>query len=403
MRHARRLHRHPLLRGTSLVALAAVTFAATGAATAYVRLGNNIETHDISSLVRDIPVPEVTETPDPTDPNAGRALNYLVMGSDSREGEDVVAADQVAGMRSDTTIVLHISADRNRMDLVSIPRDSRVQIPSCNYFDGTSSRSQSGRFNAAFSIGAAHDDVAEAAACTVNTVQSLTGIPLDGWVVADFAGFRDMVDALGGVEMCIPTEIYSEKASLHLQPGVQRLDGTTALSFARARTGTGLGNGSDIGRLGRQQQLLGSIAREVIAKNLLTNTAALYRFLTAATQSLKADPDTGNIGNLAGLAWSLRNIPPANITFMTIPIAANPDDPNEVVWTSDAAQIWANLATDVPMVPAAPTAPTTPTDTPTDGTAPTTPTTPAVPVEPAVIPTPGLDPFTPADIPAICG
>src|SRR5665647_2703366 len=145
------------------------------------------------------------------------------MGSDSREGEDVVEADQVEGMRSDTTIVLHISADRNRMDLVSIPRDSRVQIPSCNYFDGTSSRSQSGRFNAAFSIGAAHDDVAEAAACTVNTVQSLTGIPLDGWVVVDFAGFRAMVDALGGVEMCIPTEIYSLKASLHLQPGVQRL------------------------------------------------------------------------------------------------------------------------------------------------------------------------------------
>ena len=394
MRHARRLRRHPLLRSTALVLLAGVSFGATGLATAYVRLGNNIETPDISSLVHALPAREVTETPDPTDPNTGRALNLLVIGSDVRNGENASIGGVEEGMRSDTTIVAHIAADRSRIDLVSIPRDSRVQIPSCLYFDGTSSRTQSARFNAAFSIGAANQDVGEAAACTVNTVQALTGIPIDGWLVMDFAGFRNMVDALGGVEMCIPNEMYSAKAGLNLMAGVQHLNGTQTLAYARARTGTGLGNGSDINRVGRQQQLLGSIAREVFAKNLLTDTAGLYRFLSAATQSLTADPDTGNIGNLTGLAWSLRNISPGNITFMTIPIATNPDDHDEVIWTSEAAPIWANLAADLPMVP---TAPTTPTDTTTDGTTPTT------PVEPAVTPTPGVDPFTAADIPAICG
>ena len=396
MRHARRLRRHPLLRGTSLVALAVVTFAATGAATAYVRLGNNIDTYDTSSLIHQPPTLVVEEKPDPSDPNAGRALNLVVIGSDVRSGENALIGGEVEGMRSDSTIVVHISADRSRMDLVSIPRDSRVQIPSCLYYDGTSSRTQSARFNAAFSIGAANQDIGEAAACTVNTVQSLTGVPIDGWVVVDFAGFRNMVDALGGVEMCIPNDMDSDKAALHITAGVQRLDGPTALAFARARTGTGLGNGSDIMRLGRQQQLLGSIAQEVFAKNLLTDSPALYRFLTSALQSLAADTNTGTLSNLAGLAWSLRSIPPGNITFMTIPIATNPDDPNEVVWTSEADQIWANLAADVPMVPAA-TPPATPTDTPADGTTPTT------PAAPAVTPTPGVDPFTPADIPAICG
>ena len=400
MRHANRRRRHPLLRGTALVAVAVLSFAATGAATAYIRLGTNIETHDISALIHEIPVPEVTETPDPEDPNSGRALNLLVLGSDVRDGENALLGGEEEGMRSDTTIIAHISADRTRMELVSIPRDSRVDIPSCLYLDGTSSRPQSARFNSAFSIGAKNNDVGEAAACTINTVQSLTGIPIDGWVVVDFAGFRNMVDALGGVEMCIPNDMDSPKSGLHIVAGVHRLDGYTALAYARARTGEGLGNGSDINRIARQQQLLGAIATEVFAKNLLTDSAGLYRFLTAATESLTADPNTGSISNLTGLAWSLKDISPTNITFMTIPIATNPEDRNEVVWTSAAAQIWSNLANDVPMVE--PTVPVTPTPTATPG-ATTPPVDPTVPVTPTVVPTPGVDPFTPADLPAICG
>lgn len=381
----------------ALTALALVSFGATAAATAWYRLEGNIETHDISALVDEVtppPTGSITTQHDPNDANAGRALNLLVMGSDVRSGENAVLGGDEEGMRSDTTIVVHISADRTRMDLVSIPRDTRVDIPSCNFLDGSTSRAQSARFNAAFSIGARNDDVGEAAACTIQTVQSLTGITIDGWVVVDFAGFRNMVDAIGGVDICIPNDMSSEKSNLYVTAGLQHFDGYTALAFARARTGEGLGNGSDINRLGRQQQLLGAIAHEVFEKNMLTDIDELYRFLTAATQSLTADPKTGNIRSLAGLAWSLQSIPPQNITFMTAPHAANPEDRNEVVFTSAAAPIWQAFINDTPMVPQTPAAPVDPNATPGAET-PAAPTTPA--------PTPGVDPFTPADLPAVCG
>lgn len=391
-----------MLRGTALVAVAALSFVGTTAATAYVRLSNSIDTHDTSDLIDDLTA--LGDDADPEDPNAGRARNLLIIGSDDRSGENAAIGGANDGMRSDTTIVAHISADRDRVDLVSIPRDSRVQIPSCTFYDGSTSQAQSALFNAAFAIGARNDDIGEAVACTANTVQSLTGIPIDGWVVVDFAGFRNMVDALGGVEMCVPNEMHSAEAGLDVLPGLQRFDGATALAWARARKGIGLGDGSDLGRLGRQQQLMGAIAQEAFAKNLLTDSAELYRFLNSTLQSITADRETGNLRNLTGLALSLQAIPPGNITFMTIPVTGNPDNLNEVIWTSAADDIWAAIANDVPMVaPTTPVEPTAPTDgsTPTDDAAPTDePTTPTESVTP---PTPGVDPFTAADLPAICG
>lgn len=393
-RHARKPLRHPLLRTLALVLVAAVSFGVTGAATGYVRLENNIETFDVSHLTGAPPVREEPEEPvDPTDPNAGRALNYLVMGSDVRDGENAQIGGEVEGMRSDTTIIMHISAARDRVELISIPRDSHVAIPECSFNDGSTSRAREERFNAAFSIGARNDDIGEAAACTIRTVQSLTGVPIDGWVVVDFAGFRNMVDALGGVSMCIPEDMSSELANLYItgSPEFQTLDGTTALALARARTGQGLGNGSDINRIGRQQQLLGAIAKEVFGRNILTDSAALYRFLTATTQSLKTDPETGNIPNLVGLAFSLRNVPSGNIVFMTVPHATYQADRNQVIWTSEVDQIWANLLADTPIVPPpAPTPETTP-----GAPAPETPAT-----EPPQI---GVDPFSPDDLPQVCG
>ena len=404
IRHARRLRRHPLRRAAALTALAVASFGVTAGATAYVRLENNIETRDVTDLITTVPPrPDVQTEHRPSDPYAGRALNFLVMGSDVRDGVNAEIGGEVEGMRSDTTIVAHVAADRSRVELVSIPRDTRVDIPECGYLDGTSSRAHSARFNDAFATGALNGDVGEAAACTINTVQAITGIPIDGWVVVDFAGFRNMVDALGGVDMCIPNDMSSEKAGLYLTAGMQHLDGSTALAFARARTGEGLGNGSDINRLGRQQELMSAIAQGVFAKNLLTDVDQLYRFLDAATESLTADPNTGRLRTLAGLAWSLQDVPLNRIVFLTAPHRTNPADRNEVIFSADAEQVWANLRADLPLVPeAAPTAPTDPTD-PTD---PAAPADPAAPVDPPVTtepPTPGVDPITAADRPTVCG
>ncbi|HWS57549.1 MAG TPA: LCP family protein [Actinotalea sp.] len=396
VRHARRLRRHPLARIAALVVVAALAFGVTGVATAYVRLDNNIETADVTALLgEDRPVK--VEPVDPTDPNAGRALNVLLMGSDVRDGANATIGGTVEGMRSDTTIVLHISADRQRMELVSIPRDSHVEIPACQRQDGSTSSARDTRFNEAFSIGGQNGVTADAAACTIRTVEALTGVFIDGWIVVDFSGFTAMVDALGGIPICIPNDMDSPKAGLHVTAGQQVLNGTTALAFARARTGTGVGDGSDTNRLGRQQQLLAATANEVLSKNLLTDSTALYRFLTAATSSLTADPQLGSISSLAGLAFSLRSIPSGNITFMTIPFGSYAPDPNQVVWTSDAAAIWANMASDQPIVAPAPVV--EPTVDPTTGAT----VAPVAPAEPTETPQPGVDPFTPDDVTAVCG
>jgi LCP family protein required for cell wall assembly len=343
-----------VLRAVALTAVAVLCFGASGASALYVRLNSNISTIDASDLIQALPEPEVTATgpADPDDPNAGQPVNILLMGSDERDGENEAIGGHVDGMRSDTTIVAHISADRSRVELISIPRDSLVEIPSCTMSDGTTTSPQrSAMFNSAFALGADRGgDIASAAACAVNTVQQNTGIPIHHFVVVDFAGFTKMVDSIGGVPMCVPNDMNAPKAGLVLSAGQQTLDGTQALAFARARTGQGVGDGSDTNRLGRQQELLAGVVREVLGKNMLTDITQLIRFLDSATESLSIDSGFSSITDMAGLAYSLRSTSAGNISFMTIPFATAPSDPNRVVWTSEAEEIWANVAADRPML-----------------------------------------------------
>lgn len=396
MRHARTHGGHSVLRGIALVTTAVLAFGVSGMAAAYSRLQGNIQAEDVTELLGDRPTP----TPDPDDPNAGQAVNILLMGSDVRDGANADIGGKVEGMRSDTTIVLHISADRTRVELVSIPRDSLVDIPSCSRSDGSSSRAQHGQFNAAFSIGAERTGLAsDAAACTIQTVESTTNVFINHYVVIDFAGFISMVDAIGGIPMCIPNDMSSSKAGLELTAGNQVLDGSTALAYARARTGTGLGNGSDTDRLGRQQKLLAATVRTVLSKSLLTDVPQLVQFLNAATSSVTANPELASIPAMTGLAFSLQNVPTSNITFMTIPFATAKSDPNRVEWTAEADQIWANMANDQPLVAAeTPVAAAPPAADP--GTA-----APEVPVAPAPVETKeaGKEAFTPDDVTDSCG
>ncbi|HEY0214757.1 MAG TPA: LCP family protein [Cellulomonas sp.] len=352
VRHGRPHRSHGILKGVALAVVAVLCFGGSGAAALYIKYQGNIESVDVTDLVSALPQPTATGPADPDDPNAGRDVNILLMGSDERDGENEAIGGYVGGMRSDTSIVLHISADRSRVELISIPRDSLVDIPTCTMSDGSTTKAQSNAmFNSAFSIGAdTGGDVASAAACAINTVQQNTGVRIDHFVVVDFAGFIKMVDSIGGVPICIANDMTSPKAGLSLTAGQQVLDGTTALAFARARTGTGVGDGSDTNRLGRQQELLAAVAREVLSKNLLTDITQLIRFLDSATESLSIDSGFSSITDMAGLAYSLRNTSIDNISFMTIPFETAPSDPNRVVWTDEAATIWANVAADTPML-----------------------------------------------------
>jgi LCP family protein required for cell wall assembly len=402
-RHSRTARTHHALRGVALVVTAVLAFGIAGAASAYSRLQGNIKSADVTKLLGDRP----TQAPvNPNDPNAGKAVNILLIGSDVRSGDNGTIGGVVSGMRSDTTIVLHISADRSRIEAVSIPRDSLVKIPACQRSNGTSSQAQTGMFNAAFSIGSESGQVSDAAACTQKTVEQTTGVFINHYVVIDFAGFITMINALGGVSMCVPNNMDSPDAELKLSAGFQTLDGPTALAYARARKGAGLGDGSDTGRIVRQQKLLAATVKEVRSKNLLTDVPELVRFLNAATSSITADPDLASIPSMSGLAFSVKDT--RDIHFMTIPFGPAPSDPNRVVWTKAADPIWANIAKDVPMLstgtPAAgattaPSATTPPAAT--TSTAPTTAAAPTVPAPAATTQTDGT--ITPDDAtPAAC-
>ncbi len=340
IRHARRKRRHTALGRAGITGLALVLFVGTGGALAYSEMQGNINRQDISSLLgNDRPSPAA-----PDDALEGRWLNILILGSDSRAGENDDGSG-VGGMRSDTAMIAHISADRSRVELVSIPRDTLVDIPSCTLPNGTQTRPQSqAMFNSAFSMGGQSGDVGAAAACTIKTVEQLTGVFIDDFVVVDFAGFINMVDALGGVPMDVPEPINDPQADLHLQAGYQVLNGHDALGFARVRKS--VGDGSDISRIGRQQELVAAIAREALGKNLLTDLPALYKFLDATTSTLTTGQTVGEIPTLAGLANSLRGLDAAGIAFATMPFDWAGA---RVVPADEADAMWEALRTDAPI------------------------------------------------------
>src|SRR5690606_29261290 len=345
-RHARSLRRHDLRRRLLTGLLGVVIFLVSSLGFAYAGLQGNIGRHDIDDLVgTDRPTRAGQNSDDPPeDPQAGEPLNILVMGSDERT-EDEAAQEGVEGMRSDTTMIAHVSADRSRVEVVSIPRDTIVEIPSCTLPDGTETAPQyQARFNSAFATGGSIGDPATAAAFTIKTVEQMTGVFIDDFVVVDFAGFENVVDALDGVPMYIPEAVDDPRAHLQLEQGCQVLGGEEALGYARARYS--LGDGSDISRIERQQKLVAAIAREALSVQLLTNVPRLYRVLDASTSTLTTAEWLGELPPMAGLAASLRGIRPSEIRFATMPFVPQGAT---VSPAPEAEQMWENLHNDRPI------------------------------------------------------
>ncbi|MFD6134705.1 LCP family protein [Isoptericola sp. NPDC060257] len=347
--HARALRRHTVARTLGMGLTAVLAFVAVGGATAAVKLTGNITAVDSDKLLgADRP-----EKVMPEDPNADMPLNIVLMGSDSRGGDNAdIVGDGTQGARSDTTMIMHISSDRSRVEMLSIPRDTTIDIPSCPTSSGgqTSPVSRS-KFNGAFAQGVlTGGDVESGALCAQKTIETITDVQMDGFVVVDFAGFEKMVDALGGVELCIPNDIDAPKADhLVLSAGVQELDGDTALKYARARTGKGLGDGSDLGRIGRQQELLAAVARQVMSAGTLADPTKSLKFLGAVTGSMTMSSNFASIQGLAGLAYSARNVRPDTIAFMTAPYMYDPNNAANVLLTDEADEVWDNLKHDRPL------------------------------------------------------
>lgn len=281
----------------------------------YLHLNSNIKTFSEVGLSPSRP-PSATAAPGST---TGPPINLLLIGSDSRSGENLGLGGGAAvdGARSDTTILIHISGDRKHAIGVSIPRDSLVDIPAC-YANGAWMPAQTHvMFNSAFAEG---NLPGGNPTCTQNTVESMTGIRIDHTIVADFVGFANMSTLIGGVTVCVPTvdNTYLEHAyGVTLTPGMQNLSGQAAVEYVRAREG--FGDNSDIGRMKRQQAFLSALMKKMLDAGTLSNPITIYQLADAATSSLTVDSYLDSVGALVSLATQLKSVSLSNIEFVTTP------------------------------------------------------------------------------------
>lgn len=283
--------------------------------------------------------------------DASEAVNILLLGSDTRSAEGTQQYGTVSGARSDTVILLHLPPGHDRATMVSFPRDSVVEIPSCKQPDGTMSDPIETRLNAAFTFGGP--------ACTWKTIESLTDIHIDHFVMVNFAGFKQTVNALGGVRVCLPVPVNDPKSGLQMAAGPHVVRGEEALGFVRVRHG--IGDGSDLGRIQRQQEFLAGMVKKATSKGLLLNPPKLFRFLDAATKTLTTDAGFG-LHDLQRLAMSARNIKPSDVNFVTVPVFTRADGATLAWKQPEASQLFQAISGKAPQQGAGGASPgTTPT------------------------------------------
>ena len=326
----------------------AMAFGSAAAATVYHNAVAQIEVQDLEGLVA-----EQVKPKDPSDPFKGEPVNLLLMGTDIRDGTNADIGGSVSGMRSDTTMLVHISADRQWIEIASIPRDTFVDIPSCTLPDGSQSQPYRDKFNASFEVGSGGSSLKHAAACTINTVNAMTGVTVTNHAVVKMNGVIDVVDAIGGVKLCLPEALHGDPASarIDLPAGENLIDGKTAIQFLRVRKGTGMGleMGSDLTRIERQQSFINATLRQILSAETLADPTKTFRLINAALGSLSADPAIANPGKVAGLAWSLRGINQRNIIMSKVPVYDTTEGGRGgLAWQPEAAEIFERMASDTP-------------------------------------------------------
>jgi len=237
---------------------------------------------------------------------AGKPMNILLVGSDSRDGLSRrqlgrIQTVEVAGQRTDTIIVLHVSPARDKAVMVSLPRDLRASV------DG-----RTNKINAAFAFGGPD--------LLVKTVSQTTGLTINHYVEIDFAGFLNVVDALGGVTLCNRSghRLDDSYANLHMDPGCQKMNGVKALAFVRARH-----IDSDFGRIGRQQEFLRAVMAEVARRGNLAGLPKLLDVANIATDHIETD-DHLSTSTALSLARRLRKLDPGSIDMRVYPSVAAP-------------------------------------------------------------------------------
>ncbi|MEV2276485.1 LCP family protein [Nocardiopsis sp. NPDC049922] len=280
----------------------------------YQGIVGNITTHDVDTDAWDRPV------------SVEGVMNLLILGSDIRSGENADYGE-AEGERPDTMLIASINVDNGTATLVNLPRDLVVELPGCEPAEGYEGMDpQTGMLNSAMTFGGV--------GCQWSTVEQVTGVHLDHFVMMDFTGFRGMVDAIGGVEMCIPEPVSDPKAHLELDAGLQTLSGEESLGFVRSRYGQG--DGSDLSRIERQQEFMGAMLRQVLSSEVMTSPVTVTNFLGAVTDSISTDREL-TVDIMTDLAISMREVDLGNVQFLTVPNGQNPNDANRLVMSEPAA------------------------------------------------------------------
>ena len=301
-----------------------------------------------SSIARIDVFNSINDRPEKT----SKAENYLLVGSDTREGLTkeqmrelrVGSTATAAGGRSDTMLIIHLSKSRDRAYIISLPRDSLVVIP--EHVSSSDKKTiipdRKGKLNSAFSYGGAP--------LLIETIERATSIKIDHYVEVSFAGFAGIVDALGGIEVCTKVDIDDPKSHLVLSAGVHTLNGIEALKYVRTRDFDGRG---DIGRMQRQQQFMSAVLNKATSSGTLLNPFKVKNFINASLASVKLDsglaPD-----DLLTLAKQMKNLSSGNVRTLTVPLSnANGryDGLSVVIWDEVlGADLWRRVRDDLPLV-----------------------------------------------------
>lgn len=297
---------------------------------------------------------------------ASSAVNYLLVGSDTREGLTkaelkslkVGSVKTAAGKRSDTMILVHISKERDKATIISIPRDTFAKIPAYTDKNGTTHRSVYSKLNSSFNWGGAP--------LLIETLESMTELRIDHYIEVNFAGFARMVDSLGGIEVCTKTDINDPKSYLVLAKGTHTLNGIEALKYVRTRDFDGMG---DLGRMQRQQQFMSSVLRKATSAGVLLNPVKLLNFLNSSLAAVASDTEL-NRDDLLTLGKQLKNLSASKVRTLTVPLKFYNYSHNgvtaAVLWDPVLApELWQLLRDDLPLTKeVAPTASISPSASP---------------------------------------
>jgi LCP family protein required for cell wall assembly len=319
----------------------------------YFRLQSNITTAPLSAG---------DDTAGTGSDSTGR-LQILILGSDTRDGKnaDYGSVEDSKGYgKSDVMMLMDISADNKRVSVISFPRDLLVDIPQCtDQKTKLSYPALSGvMINEAMSLAGI--------GCAVDTVNKLTGLKVDHFMMADFNAVKELSNTVGGVDVCISDAVYDPDSHLRLPAGTSSVQGEMALAFLRTRHA--FADGGDLGRIKAQQGFLSSLTRKIKDDGTLSNPAKMLTIADTVTQNLTVDEGLASVPSLLTIGNRLKDIDISKVAFVAVPTTPAVSDPNRLQIAEPAgSQLFKALRDDVDLTnPTAPPATTTPSAAPTE-------------------------------------